>query len=92
MESCRKGMFSQDCSGSTVEICALGWHVLSLTLVILSNFNGVASQMSCLWTEPLLIGVCSRENYSIAKTKMVLSVTTFLYLLWMRLNLYSNKT
>lgn len=55
-----------------------------------SNFNGVASQMNCLWTEPLLVGVCSRENYSIGKTKMVLSITTFLCLLWMTLKLHSS--
>lgn len=77
IESHRKGVFSQDCSGSTVEIQAPGWHVLCLTPVILSNFNRVASQMSWLWIEPLPIYVYSRENYSVVKAKMVLSIIIF---------------
>lgn len=51
----RKGVFYQECSGSIVEIHALGWHVLYLRPVIFSNFYRIASQMSWLWIEPLLI-------------------------------------
>lgn len=51
--------------------------MLCLTPVILSNFNRVASQMSWLWIEPLPIYVYSRENYSVVKAKMVLSIIIF---------------
>lgn len=85
------GVFCQQCSGSTAEIRALGWYVLCLRHIILGNFYRVASQMSWLWIKPLLIYVCSKEKYSIAKTKMVLSIITFLCVLWMRLSLYNNN-
>ena len=77
----RKGVFGQECSGSTVERHAFGWHVLCLRPVILGNFYRVASQMSWLLIEHLLICVCSKENYSIAMTKMMLSILTLLCVL-----------
>lgn len=87
----RKGVFCQERSESTVEIHALGWHVLCLRPVILDNFSTVTSQVSWLWIEPLLIYVYAEDNYSTAKAKVVLFLITFLCVLWVRLSLYNNK-